>query len=97
MLSKKRIVGMVISSCKTYFEGIIYERDIFKILSQNGAVASVNTVDNYMTSQLICCTPDATVDQVLIIVTEKRFRHMPIIVNSELLGLATIGDMAKVH
>ena len=29
------------------------------------------------------------------VMTEKRFRHMPVIVNSELLGLVTIGDIVK--
>ena len=85
----------VISSDKRYCEGIISERDIVKILSQNGADALDDTVDNYMTSQLISCTPDATADQVLTVMTEKRFRHMPVIVNSELLGLVTIGDIVK--
>ena len=95
MLSKKRIGGIVISSDKKFCEGIISERDIVKILSRNGAVASDHTVDNYMTSNLISCTPDATADQVLTVMTEKRFRHMPVIVNSELLGLLTIGDIVK--
>jgi len=95
VLSKKRIGGIVISSDKRYCEGIISERDIVKILSENGADALDDTVDNYMTSKLISCTPDATADQVLTVMTEKRFRHMPVIVNSELLGLVTIGDIVK--
>ena len=95
VLAKKRIGGIVISSDKRYCEGIISERDIVKILSQNGAVALEDTVDNYMTSRLISCTPDTTADQVLTVMTEKRFRHMPVIVNNELLGLVTIGDIVK--
>ena len=95
VLSKKRIGGIVIASDKKFCEGIISERDIVKILSRNGAVALAHTVDNYMTSKLISCTPDATADQVLTVMTEKRFRHMPVIVNSELLGLVTIGDIVK--
>ena len=95
VLSKKRIGGIVISSDKRYCEGIISERDIVKILSQDGADALDDTVDKYMTSQLISCMPDATADQVLTVMTEKRFRHMPVIVNNELLGLVTIGDIVK--
>ena len=95
VLAKKRIGGIVISSDKRYCEGIISERDIVKILSQDGADALDDTVDKYMTSQLISCTPDATADQVLAVMTEKRFRHMPVIVNNELLGLVTIGDIVK--
>ena len=95
VLSKKRIGGIVISSDKRYCEGIISERDIVKILSQNGADALDDTFDNYMTSQLISCTPDATADQVLTVMIKKRFRHIPVIVNSELLGLVTICDIVK--
>ena len=95
MLSQKRIGGIVISSDKRYCEGIIFERDIVKILSQNGADALDDTFDNYMTSQLISCTPDATADQVLTVMIKKRFRHIPVIVNSELLGLVTICDIVK--
>ena len=95
VLSKKRIGGIVISSDKKFCEGIISERDIVKILSRNGALSLDHTVENDMTSNLISCTPDATADQVLTVMTEKRFRHMPVIVNSELLGLVTIGDIVK--
>ena len=95
VLSNKRIGGIVISSDKRYCEGIISERDIVKILYQDGADALDDTVDKYMTSQLISCTPDATADQGLTVMTEKRFRHMPVIVNNELLGLVTIGDIVK--
>ena len=62
VLSKKRIGGIVISSDKKFCEGIISERDIVKILSRNGAVSLDHTVENYMTSNLISCTPDATAD-----------------------------------
>ena len=50
VLAKKRIGGIVISSDKRYCEGIISERDIVKILSQDGADALDDTVDKYMTS-----------------------------------------------
>ena len=69
VLSKNRIGGIVISSNKKYCEGIISERDIVKILSQNGADALDDTVDNYMISQLISWTPDVTADQILTVMT----------------------------
>ena len=95
VLSKKRIGGIVISSDKKYFEGIISKRYMVKFFSQDGTFALDHTDENYMISKLISCTPDATADQVLTVMTEKRFRHMPVIVNSELLGLVTIGDIVK--
>ena len=70
-LSKKRIIGVVISSDKKYLEGIISESDIVKFFSQDGAFALDHTVDNYMTSKFISCKLDATVDQVLTVMTEK--------------------------
>ena len=70
-LSKKRIIGVVISSDKKYLEGIISESDIVKFFFQDDAVALDRTVDNYTTSKLISCTLEATVDQVLTVMTEK--------------------------
>ena len=48
-----------------------------------------------MTCKVETCSRDATADQILLIMSERRFRHMPVLENNKLIGLITQGDVVK--
>jgi CBS domain-containing protein len=48
-----------------------------------------------MTTAVVTCSKNATADQILATMTERRFRHMPVVENGELIGLITLGDVVK--
>ena len=95
LLSGKRIGAVIVSSDGTVPLGILSERDIVRELGRRGTACLQDTVDVLMTKDLIGCARDSTADEVLSIMTEKRFRHMPVMEGSEMVGLISIGDVVK--
>ncbi len=73
--------------------GIISERDVVRRLHSDGdAVLSAN-VGSLMTSTVRSTFLDESVDSVAEAMTEKRIRHMPVVVDGKLVGIVTIGDV----
>ncbi len=48
-----------------------------------------------MTTLVATCTPDDSVDSLSALMTEKRVRHVPVVVNGRLAGIVSIGDVVK--
>ena len=76
--------------------GILSERDIVRELANVGSVCMEQPVSAYMTSKLVTCSIEATAQQILGMMTEGRFRHMPVVEeNGTMIGLVTLGDVVK--
>jgi len=50
---------------------------------------------NVMTTDVVTCDPDDSIDHVMEVMTRGRFRHLPVVRHGELLGLVSIGDVVK--
>ncbi|MEP4195418.1 MAG: CBS domain-containing protein [Aliishimia sp.] len=95
VLAKRKIGTVVISDDGQSARGILSERDIVRELAQRGAGILTESVETYMTSKLFTCTRDHAADDVLSTMTSKRFRHMPVVEDGQLIGLITLGDVVK--
>ena len=95
LLAQRKIGTVVISEDGKQPLGILSERDIVRELAQRGGSILTEPVDGYMTSELVTCSLQASADAVLQTMTEKRFRHMPVIEKGEMVGIVTIGDVVK--
>jgi predicted transcriptional regulator len=52
-------------------------------------------VAEVMTKDVIVGVPDDTVESVMSLMTEKRFRHLPVMAKGKLAGIISIGDIVK--
>ncbi|MDQ7029953.1 MAG: CBS domain-containing protein, partial [Ardenticatenia bacterium] len=76
--------------------GIISERDIVRAAARHeDRDISVMQVADIMTSNLITGTPQDDVHSVAHTMTERRFRHLPIVEEGRLVGIVSIGDVVK--
>jgi CBS domain-containing protein len=96
-LSAKRIGAIVIIGARGKVDGIISERDIIRCLSTHGPDCLTRPVSESMTRYVISCEEDDTLDQLMERMTERRFRHLPVITNGALVGIISIGDVVKHH
>ena len=94
-LSEKRIGSVVISPDGATAEGILSERDIVREIGRRGPGCLNDKVEEMMTAKLVTCTREQRADEVLAIMTEGRFRHMPVVEGGSLVGLITLGDVVK--
>ena len=75
--------------------GIVTERDYARKVILEGRSSLATTVDKIMTAKVVHINPDKSVEEGLALMTEKRFRHLPVLENEKLVGIVSIGDLVK--
>jgi len=94
-LVRHGIGALVVSSDTSELVGIVSERDVVRALSVDGRDCLQRSVSQYMTRDVQCATPEDSIDSVLAVMTERRFRHMPVLKEGRLVGVISIGDAVK--
>lgn len=95
LLEERGIGALVVSDDGSSVDGIISERDVVRVLARAGAESLDHAVSAIMTAQVETCHENATVDEVMGVMTESRFRHLPVVEDGRLGGIISIGDVVK--
>ena len=96
-LAQKRIGAIVVVGDNGEVVGIISERDIIRRLAEQGDAALKEPVSHSMTSSVVSCQSTSTIDEIMEVMTQGRFRHVPVIEDGSLVGIVSIGDVVKNH
>jgi CBS domain-containing protein len=96
-LAQKRIGAIVVVGDNGEVAGIISERDIIRRLAERGEAALKEPVAQSMTTSVISCQGTSTLDEIMEMMTQGRFRHVPVIEDGALVGIVSIGDIVKNH
>jgi len=96
-LSQKKIGAIVIVGDRGDVVGIVSERDVIRKLGERGPDVLNEPVSQTMTSSVISCQEASTLDELMEIMTQGRFRHVPVIEDGALVGIVSIGDIVKNH
>ncbi|MDD8031707.1 MAG: CBS domain-containing protein [Acidobacteriota bacterium] len=75
--------------------GVISERDYARKVVLKGKSSLETPVKEIMTTQVYVVTPEATAEECMALMTEKRIRHLPVIQEKKLAGVISIGDVVK--
>ena len=75
--------------------GVISERDIVRGIAASGQNCLTLTVRSLMTENVISCSPDDKLDDIMSMMTEHRIRHLPVMDGGRLAGIISIGDVVK--
>jgi CBS domain-containing protein len=94
-LENHHIGAVVISDDGLTVSGIVSERDVVRHLYTDGVTVLDQTVAKIMTSDVYTCTPDDGLDELARVMTERRFRHIPVVVEARLVAIVSIGDIVK--
>jgi CBS domain-containing protein len=96
-LASKRIGAIVVIDAQGALVGIISERDIIRALSESGPACLTQPVSDTMTRQVVTCQEADTLDELMAMMTARRFRHLPVVTDGALTGIISIGDVVKHH
>lgn len=96
-LTQRRIGALVVVGARGEIEGIISERDIIRALSEAGGSCLQRPVAETMTRQVVTCQETDTLDELMAMMTQRRFRHLPVVTDGDLVGIISIGDVVKHH
>ncbi len=98
ILFAKKIGAIVVSAGDGGVTGIVSERDIVRAIAISGPDILSSTVSTIMTRNVTTCTDNATLDQLMKIMTRGQFRHLPVVdADGKLDGIISIGDVVKYH
>lgn len=91
----KNKIGALLVLEKNEFVGIISERDLIREFHKTGEVALSKRIGKVMTTKIVVGILDDDIEEVEALMTENRFRHLPIMNNGEIAGIISIGDVVK--
>ena len=94
-LSEKRIGALLVMHEQDRIAGILSERDIVRELAKRGSDVLDESVAAIMTSKVRSCSPSDTIARVMEMMTEGRFRHLPVLEDGTLVGFISIGDVVR--
>ena len=75
--------------------GIFSERDYARKIILHGKSSRDTEVQEIMTSEVLCISPDQSVTKCMALMTDKRIRHIPVLDDGRLVGVISIGDVVK--
>jgi CBS domain-containing protein len=94
LLAEHNVGAVVVSGDGAAVDGIVSERDIVRRLHDDESVLD-GAVSAIMTSDVETCEPGTTVDDLRVVMTERRIRHVPVVADGRLTGIISIGDVVK--
>ena len=95
LLQARKVGAMVVLGDKGDVAGIVSERDIVRIVAEQGAEGLSQPISACMTRDVVFAHPNQTVDQLMTLMTDRRIRHLPVIGDGRLVGIVSIGDLVK--
>jgi CBS domain-containing protein len=95
VLEQHHIGAVVVSDDGTTVSGIVSERDVVRHLHIDGVGVLSETVAMIMTSEVQTCAPEDDIEDLAQVMTERRFRHIPVVSDGKLVAIVSIGDVVK--
>jgi CBS domain-containing protein len=95
LLAEHNIGAAVVVSADGGVVGIVSERDVVRGVHRRSSALLGTPVSEIMSADVISCVPEDDVDNMMRTMTDRRFRHMPVLVDGRLAGIVSIGDMVK--
>jgi len=94
-LTEHKIGALLVEGQDGQIAGILSERDIVGGMAPHGADLHDVSVSELMTTNVIRCSPNDSVNEAMAMMTDRRIRHLPVFEGDELVGFISIGDLVK--
>ncbi len=94
-LARLKVGALVVSTDGRHIGGIVSERDVARHLHRLGGRVMEERVASIMTPEVHTCRPDDDVESLMVTMTNRRIRHVPVVREDEMEGIVSIGDVVK--
>jgi CBS domain-containing protein len=94
-MNDHHIGALVVVDARNVPVGIFSERDVLTRIVGGGRDPARTRVREVMTCELVAITPDLTVGRAMALITKRRCRHLPVLVDGLLIGLVSSGDLTR--
>ncbi|ATS22074.1 histidine kinase [Xanthomonas phaseoli pv. phaseoli] len=94
-LMAEKAIGAVLVMDGSRLVGIVSERDYARKVVLRDRSSSTTSVAEIMSAQVVTVSPSDTVERCMQLMTDRRFRHLPVVENGRVQGVISIGDLVK--
>jgi CBS domain-containing protein len=94
LMADKRVGALIVMQADK-LSGIVTERDYARKVIIKGRSSESTRVDEIMTVDVLTTTPDQTVEYCMGVMSEGRFRHLPVVDDDTVVGIISIGDLVQ--
>lgn len=95
-LKQHNIGAVVVTEDGRSIDGIVSERDVVRTMPSHLSDVATLKVSDIMTTEVFTCTPDDSIESIMESMTDRRFRHVPVVDgDGALVGVISIGDLVK--
>jgi CBS domain-containing protein len=94
-LMAEKSIGALVVTADEQVVGIITERDYARKIILMARSSKDTPVRDIMTSTVMYVRPDQASEECMVLMTENRLRHLPVMEDGKLIGLVSIGDLVK--
>ena len=94
-LMADRAVGSLLVMDGESLIGIVTERDYARKVILKGRSSDETPVGDIMTKKVITSQPQQSVNECMALMTKRRMRHLPIVVNDKVVGIISISDLVE--
>jgi CBS domain-containing protein len=94
-MAEKEVGALVVTEAGGQIVGLLSERDYARKVVLLGRVSKETSSRDIMTVEVVCVSPEQSVDTCMGLMTQKHIRHLPVVVDDRLAGLISIGDVVK--
>ena len=94
-MAEKEIGALVVTETSGEIVGLLSERDYARKVVLLGRVSRETPTRDIMTAEVVCVSPEQSVDTCMALMTRKKVRHLPVVKDERLVGIISIGDVVK--
>ena len=94
LMMKENVSALLILE-ENKLEGIFTERDYARKVILNGKSSKETAISEVMTSDIITVKPEDSIEHCMKIMTDRHFRHLPVLADNNVVGIVSIGDMVR--
>jgi CBS domain-containing protein len=92
-MNQHGVGGLVVVDSEGKIAGMFTERDVLRRVVAAGRNPATTTVAEVMTTEVLACRPETSLQECASVMTSKRVRHLPVRDDTGLVGIVTIGDL----
>jgi len=94
-LMMEKNVGALLIVDNQQLVGIFTERDYARKLILKGKSSKDTLIKEAMTENPFTVSPDTSIEDCMKVISQKKFRHLPVMENNQLVGVISVGDVVK--
>jgi CBS domain-containing protein len=94
-LMAEKNIGAVLVLKDNQIAGIFSERDYARKVALQGKSSRQTPITDVMTSPVISVRPELSADKCMRLMTDRKFRHLPVVADDQLVGIISIGDVVN--